>query len=123
NILKAEGRTQDAIQALKEILSSTAKRTYNQGERANRVGLLERLAGMQRDADQIADAVATFRTIAELDPDSASRASAEIIETYRVGKELPKAEQEASAAEKKWPNDRVVRLTRAEPLAETGKVN
>src|SRR5262249_15110291 len=54
NILKAEGRTQDAIQALKEILSSTAKRSYNQGERANRVSLLERLAGMQRDADQIA---------------------------------------------------------------------
>jgi len=123
NILKAEGRTQDAIQAMKEILTSTAKRSYNQGERANRVLLLERLAGMQRDADQTADAVATFRTIAELDPDSAARASAEIIETYRVGKELPKAEAEAQAAEKKWPTDRVVRLTRADLLAEMGKVN
>jgi len=44
NILRAEGRTQDAIAATKDILSSTAKRSYNQGERANRVSLLEKLA-------------------------------------------------------------------------------
>jgi tetratricopeptide (TPR) repeat protein len=123
NILKAEGRTQDAVQAIKEILSSTAKRSYNQAERGTRVSLLERLAIMQRDADQIADAVATFRSIAELDPDSAARASAEIVETYRIGKDLAKADQEAQAAEKKWPTDRVVRLTRADLMAEMGKVN
>ena len=123
NILRAEGRTVDAIQSLKEILTSTAKRSYNQGERASRVVLLERLSGMQREADQTADAVATLRQMSELDPESASRASAEIIETYRTGKELQKAEQEATAAEKKWPNDRILKLTRADLLAETGKVN
>jgi tetratricopeptide (TPR) repeat protein len=123
NILRAEGRTQDAIQALQEILDSTAKQSYNQSERGNRIVLLERMADMQRDADQTAGAVATLRQIPDLDPDAAPRASAEIIETYRLGKEFAKAEQESQAAERKWPNDRVLRLTRADLMAEMGKSN
>src|SRR5437660_9596134 len=78
---------------------------------------------MQRAGDQTADAVSTLRQVSELDPDAAPRAEAEIIETYRVGKEFNKAEQEVQTAEKKWPNDRVIRLTRADLQSEMGKTN
>jgi tetratricopeptide (TPR) repeat protein len=121
-ILEAEGKTPEAIQLLKDILSSTAKRSYTQGDKQNRVALLERLATMYRMTDQTEPAVDTFRQIAELDPDVAPAMSAEIVETYRAGKEYQKAEQEAEAAVKKWPADRAVHLTHAMVLAEMGKI-
>ncbi|PYT18151.1 MAG: hypothetical protein DMG59_05295 [Acidobacteria bacterium] len=121
SILEAEGKTAEAIQLLKDILASTAKRSYNQSEKASRVALLERLASMYREADQTEPAVETFRQMAELDPDLGARASADIIETYQLGKEFAKAEQEADAAIKKFPSDRNVRISRARLLADLGK--
>ena len=52
-ILEAEGKTQQAIQTLKDILESTAKRTYTRPERSMRVALLQRLAELYRDGEQI----------------------------------------------------------------------
>ncbi len=122
-ILEAEGKSSDAIQLLKDILSSTAKKNYSQADKQNRIALLERLATMYRAADQTEQAVDTFRQIADLDPELAAPMSAEIVETYRAGKEYQKAEQEAEAAVKKWPNDRAVHLTHAMILAEMGKID
>src|SRR5262249_31736513 len=85
--------------------------------------LLERLATMYRSTDQTDQAVDTFRQIADLDSELAPAMSAEIIETYRGGKEYQKAEQEAESALKKWPNDRAVHLTHAMMLAEMGKTD
>lgn len=122
-ILEAEGKQAEAIQALKDILSSTARRNYSQADKQVRVELLGRLGVMYRAADQTDQAVDTFRQIADLDPERAPGISAEIVETYRAAKEYPKAEDEASAALKKWPNDRGVHLTHAMILAEMGKVD
>jgi tetratricopeptide (TPR) repeat protein len=123
NILEAEGKTSDAIQTLREILSATEKRTYNPNERGTRKALLERLGSLQREADQSDQAVETYRQLAQLDPESGPRAAALIIETYRQAKQLNKAQQEAESAEKRWPNDRPLRLVRASLLAEMGKVD
>jgi tetratricopeptide (TPR) repeat protein len=123
NILEAEDRTSDAAQMLKDILTSTNKRSYNQSERANRVALLDRLAGLYRTLDQTDAAVDTYRQMAEVDPMLASRSEAEVIETYRIGKEFGKAQQEADAAVKKFPDDRTIRVVRASMLAEMGKVD
>jgi tetratricopeptide (TPR) repeat protein len=57
----------------------------------------------------------------DLDPDLAPRASAEIIETYRLARDYKKATEEADAAAKKYPNDRLVRIGRASLLADLGK--
>lgn len=122
-ILEAEGKPQDAIQVLKDILSSTEKRFYSQSERANRVALLEQLGGMYRNADQVDLAVAAYRQMAELDADLGSRVAAEIVETYRQGHQFTKARQEAEAAHKKWPQDRVVTLVYASVLADLGDVD
>jgi len=121
NLLEAEGRTTEAIARLKDILEATAKKGYSASERGNRVILLERLGLLHRAAEQTALAVEVFQQMAQLDPDLSARAAAQIIDTYRQGKEFPKAEQEAEAAARKFPADRTTTLVRASLLADLGK--
>jgi tetratricopeptide (TPR) repeat protein len=123
SILEAEGKTPQAIQLLKDILSGSAKRSYNQAERASRVGLLERLARLNRSIDQVDAAVDAFRQMVDLDPQLGPRAEAEIIDAYRAGKQFSKAEQEADAAIKKSPSDRTLVMVRATLLADMGKID
>ncbi len=123
NLLDAEGKVPEAIKTMGDILATTAKKTYNASERANRVMLLERLGFLYRSREQWAPAVETFRLIGELDPDAAAKSSAQIVETYRIAKDFPKAEQEADAGIKKYPSDRVVRSVRASLLADMGKTD
>jgi tetratricopeptide (TPR) repeat protein len=123
NILEAEDRTTEATQLLKEVLDSTTKRNYNQAERGNRTALLERLAGLYRAMDQTDQAIDAYRQIADVDPTLAPRSSAQVIDAYRTGKEYTKAQQEADAAIKKWPDDRMIRMTRDSMLAEMGKID
>ena len=123
NILEAEGKTTEAINTLKDLLISTAKRSYSSGEKGNRALLLERLGLMYRGAEQYNDAVATFRQIADLDSSLGARAEAQIIDTYRIAKEFQKAVEEADAASKKYPDDKVLLSVRASVLAEVGRAD
>ncbi|MEQ1885294.1 MAG: tetratricopeptide repeat protein [Bryobacteraceae bacterium] len=123
NILEAEDRIPEAIQSLKDIIQSTTKRNYNQGERAYRVALLERLATLQKSMDQTEAAVDTFRQMSDVDPSLGSRVAAEVIDAYRSGKEFAKAQQESEAAGRKYPEDRRLRMVRNSLLAELGKVD
>jgi tetratricopeptide (TPR) repeat protein len=123
SLLAAEGRTPEAIKALKAILDSTSKKTYNADERNNRVSLLDGLGGLYQKVEQYTAAVDTYRQMSELDPDAAPRATAEIVDTYRQAKDFPKAEAEAEAASKKYPNDRLVRGVHASLLADLGKTD
>jgi tetratricopeptide (TPR) repeat protein len=122
-LLATEGRTSEAIKALKAILDSTAKKTYNADERNNRVSLLDGLGGLYQKSEQFSAAVETYRQMAELDPDVAPRASAEVVESYRQAKDFPKAEAEAEAASKKYPADRLVIGVHASLLADMGKTD
>ncbi len=122
-LLESEGKTQEAITTLNGILESTARRTYNTENRQARVSLLEKLNALYRIADETENAVGTLRKMAELDADLAPRIVPDIIDTYRLGKNFQKAEQEADAAMKKWPNDRDIRAARASLLADLGKTD
>jgi tetratricopeptide (TPR) repeat protein len=122
-ILQREGKTADGIEVIRGILQQTELRTYDPAQLGARVELLEQLAVMQRLADQTQPAVDTYRQIATLDPSRAPQASASIIDTYMGGKEFSKAQDEADAAFKKFPNDPEVRLGRALLLAEMGKTD
>jgi tetratricopeptide (TPR) repeat protein len=122
-LLATEGRTSEAIKALKAILDSTTKKTYNADERNNRVSLLDGLGGLYQKIEQFSAAVETYRQMAELDPDVAPRASAEVVESYRQAKDFPKAEAEAEAASKKYPADRLVIGVHASLLADMGKTD
>jgi len=123
NLLEAEGKSEAAIATLKKLLDDTARKNYNAAEKASRTVLLERLAGLYRDARQFPKAVEALRQIAEVDPAAEARVSANIVETYRVGKDFKSALTEADAAVKKFPKDRVVRVVHASLLADMGRVD
>ncbi|HLX46184.1 MAG TPA: tetratricopeptide repeat protein [Bryobacteraceae bacterium] len=122
-LLEAEGKTAEALQAMKSLADSTAKRSYNQKEKGIRIELLERLAAMYKLADRTQEAVDTLKDIINLEPQVGPQMTAEIVDTYRQGKEYTKAEQEAEAAVKKWPSDRAVHIAHARVLTDMGKVD
>src|SRR5665213_887041 len=122
-ILQAEGKAAEAIDVLKGIIQKTQQASYDPAQLENRDELLEQLAVMQRLADQTQPALDTYRQMAVLDPSKAPHASASIIDTYMGGKEFQKAQDEADAAIKKFPNDREVRVGRDSLLAEMGKTD
>ena len=121
SLLEAEGRHADAISTMKQLVDSTESKSYSPPERANRMGLLERLGDLYRSNEQYALAVDTFKKMQDLDPDAGPRASGQIVNTYRAAKDYTRAVAEAEAAFKKYADDRSVGLTRAALLAEMGK--
>ncbi len=123
NLLEAEGKSPEAIAALKQILDGTAKKTYSAPESANRVLLVERLGLLYRANEQFTEAVQTFEQMPQLDATTAPRAAAQIIDTWRQAKEFLKAEQAADAAFGKYPDNRTVKLIRAQVLADVGRTD
>ena len=123
NLLEAEGKTADAIARLRAMLDATAKKSYSAGEQTNRVLLLDRLGDLYRMNEQFPEAVGTYREIAQLDANAGARVSASIVETYREAGDFRKAELEADAACKKYPDDRAVKVVRASLLADMGRTD
>ena len=123
SLLESEGKFPEAVKSLKDILSATAHKSYNPSEKANRIMLLERLALIYRTSEQTNPAVEAYRQISELDPDAAPKVAAQVVDTYRAAHEYPKADQEAEAAVKKYPEDRAVRSVRASLFADIGKID
>jgi len=112
-LLEAEGKMQDAVTRLQEILNAMPRRPDSIADRSNRVILLERLGYLYRMTEQTAKAVAAYREIAEIDPSAAAKSAAQIVDAYRAGKDYASAEREMKAALEKYPNDRIVKLLAA----------
>jgi tetratricopeptide (TPR) repeat protein len=123
SILESEGKLPDAINTLKAIVESTSHGGSEPGQKAVQAELLEHLAFLYRENEQWTQAIATYRQILDLDPDTGGRAEAQIIDTYRAAKEMSKAQQEADSALKKYPDDRAVKAMHASLLADTGKTD
>jgi tetratricopeptide (TPR) repeat protein len=123
NLLEAEGQTEQAIAALRKLLGDTTRRQYAAAEAANRVMLLERLGILYRSAGQYPQAVETFRQIPGVDAEAGARVAAQVIDTYRLAKDYKTALQEADAAVKQYPEERMAKLMRASVLGEMGRVD
>ncbi len=123
NLLEAEGKLPQAISTLKEILANTAKKDYSPSERANRAILLEHLGFLYRSNEQYDLAVDAFRQIVQLDPDSAARAEAQIVDTYRTGRNYAKAVEEAAAAAKQFPGNPMITEIHASVLGDVGRTS
>jgi tetratricopeptide (TPR) repeat protein len=121
NLLEAEGKPAEALAAMKDMLDSTARRSYLPTEKTVRVNLLERYALMQRNNEQFADAIKSFEEIQTLDSSAANKVQAQIVETWRQAKDYPKADALATDFLNKNPNDRMMRRIKAILLSETGK--
>lgn len=122
-ILEDEGKPNDALKAMKDLVVSTEKRSYSPREKDVRAELLGELAQMYLSLDQTEAGVEAYRQVGELDPDKGPAVSASIIEAYRQGKDFQKAEQESDAAVKKYPTDAAVHAAHALLLADAGKVD
>lgn len=120
-LLEAEGNGPKAISVLDGLMAETKKSQYTDPERGLRIQVVELLARMQRGANRIADAVASFRMISELNPPAAPRVEVEIIETLMAARDFKGARAAADAALKKFPEERLIRLEHASVLANTGQ--
>jgi tetratricopeptide (TPR) repeat protein len=123
NLLDAEGKTDQAIALLKGIIEETARKSYSAAEKTNRAMLLERLGTLYRGANRPQEAVATFRQIADLDPEGSARVAVQIIDTYRMARDYKTAQQEADAALRRFPKDRMVVTVHASLLADSGRID
>jgi len=121
HLLALENKLGDASKALKDILDATAKKSYDPAQKSNRARMMEELGVLYRQNDQVDQSVATFRDMETLDPDTFTRAEAQIITTYRQAKDYTKATQEADAALKKSPDDRSLHAVRAEIYSDQNK--
>ena len=123
NLLDAEGKPEEAVALLKGILDETTKKSYSIAEQGNRAMLLERLGLLYRSANRNQEAVDTFRQIAALDSQGGARALVHVIDTWRMAREHRKALQEAEAAARLFPNDRLVKMAHASVLADAGRTD
>ena len=107
-LLEAEGKTDDAIAAMKSLLDTLPRRNYSSRDSKERSRLVKELAFLYLDAKQYPAAIDTFKQYATLDTDDDAQvfAAAQIIETYRVSGDLATAEREAQASIKKFADNR-----------------
>jgi len=128
-LLEAEGKTDEALAGLKSILDETQRNKYPEAEIHRRTTLLEEYGALSRNAKKYPQAVEAFKQMGALydmsdsGKDGASRASVQLIETYRQSKDFDTAMKEADAALKKFPDVRMVQVEHATVLADLGKVD
>jgi predicted Zn-dependent protease len=122
-VYQAQGRYDDAIQVLQDLLKKTAKAdtAYSQSEKNNRTVFLERLGTVYRDNNNDALAIETFRKMLTLGDDNAERGYQQIIDTYREAKQWAQATDVAKEAVQKLPNDRGLQMVYASQLADSGQ--
>jgi tetratricopeptide (TPR) repeat protein len=86
-----------------------------------RIGMLRSLAGMQKDADRVQDAVATFRQISDLNPQAAPVVERDVIEVLAEAKDFKGARAAADAALRKYSEDKDIQMEHASLLATLGE--
>jgi tetratricopeptide (TPR) repeat protein len=123
NLFQAEGKTDQAITNLKNLVQQTTRRNYSPADARSHAMLLDKLGTLYRDSGQQQLAVETFRQIGSLVAEDAPRAAVQIIDTYRQAKDFDSATREADAALKKYPGERLVVLAHASLLADRGKTD
>lgn len=123
-LLEHEGKRAEAITVLKSILDDTAKKTYSEGERSNRVIFLRSLGNDYVMTEQYPQAIDTFRQMIAVEPDSAPDAEVAIIDAYRAQKNYADALRESETALKKYPKaSRMLTVEHAQVLSDDGKTD
>jgi tetratricopeptide (TPR) repeat protein len=123
SLLEAEGKTKEAISTLEDILVKTAKISYAPPEKKNRAVFLEQLGMLHRADENYTEAEKAFRTIGELDPESAPRSRALIVDTYRSARQYEQAVKASEAAVKEFPDSRSLTMQYGSVLSETGNAD
>ena len=120
-ILEAQGKYEEAATALQKLTSRPLPPDARAGDKSNRALFLERLGNIYREAGRPMLAMETFRKIIDLGGDEAARGYQDVIDAYRDQKQWNEATRLAQEAVKKIPDDKGLKLTLAQQLADTGK--
>lgn len=125
NLLDAEGKADNAISVLDQIIESTAKKDYTEADKGTRARLLERLGVLYRSSGKYPESLGALHQILDMEPDQNARDTAysRLVETYRVSKNMPGGLREVDAGLKKYPKDRNLALLHASVLADMGKTD
>jgi len=122
-ILEAQGKYDEAAQVLQKLTGRPLPPDARAGDKSNRALFLERLGNIYREAGRPLLAMETFRKIVDLGGDEASRGYQEMIDSYREQKQWNEATKVAQEAVKKLPQDKGLKLTLAQQLADSGKAD
>ena len=125
-VYQAQGRYDDAIKLLQDLVKRKRRRAKpdrSQADRNNRAIFIERLGMVYREQENYTAAVDTFRKMLPSGDENARSGYQEIIDTYREAKQWPQATAVAKEAVQKMPNDRDLRMVLDSQLADTGEVD
>ena len=122
---EAQGKFDDAIQILQDLITKNQKpaANYSNSERNNRSVFLERLGSIYRETGRDQLAIETFRKMIELGDESTKRAYSQIIDTHRDQKQWNQAIATAEEAVKALPKENDMKLVLAGQLADNGKAD
>ena len=120
---ETEGKTEDAINRIKQVLAASAKagpNYYTSQEKTNRGIFLEKLGGLYLDEHNFPAAEDIFAQMQELGGETAIRGRVKLIETYQENREYDKALAASAEAVKENPQSRELATARASLLAAAG---
>lgn len=122
-ILEAQGKYEDAASVLQKLVAHPLPANARAGDKSNRALFLERLGNVYREAGRPLLSLDTFRKIIDLGGDEAARGYQDVIDSYRDQKQWSEATKTAQEAVKKLPNDKGLKLTLAQQMADNGKAD
>jgi tetratricopeptide (TPR) repeat protein len=122
-ILEAQGKYEDAATVLQKLVAHPLPPNARAGDKSNRALFLERLGNVYREAGRPLLSLETFRKIIDLGGDEAARGYQDVIDSYRDQKQWSDATKTAQEAVKKLPNDKGLKLTLAQQMADNGKAD
>jgi tetratricopeptide (TPR) repeat protein len=120
-IYAAQGRFEDAIRVLSSAVTSLKSQpAAAPSNRRSLAVLYEQLGRIYRDSGNYTAAVNTFAELAQLGSEEALRAALQVIETFRLARDLPHALEAADRAVAQFPQDREIHVARALLYGEKG---
>jgi tetratricopeptide (TPR) repeat protein len=118
------GKYEKAEEGFKQLLKLTEKTsgTYSVPEKQNRTVFLYHAGLVAQQLEKYTQAIEFFSQIKSLNPDGDNRADLNIIDTFRMARQLDKSLDLCDASIKASPGESDFKILRAELLAESGKV-
>ena len=123
-VYEAQGRYEDAIRVLSEAVTGVKGQSASIPSRRRSLAVLyQQLGQLYRDTQNFQPAVNTYEELGRLGEEEDRRARLLIIDTYRTGKDLPKALQAGKEAVAKYPKDPAIKSSYALLLGETSQTD
>jgi predicted Zn-dependent protease len=113
-IYQDQGRFDDAVRVLSGAVAATKGDTQVAPSRRRTLAILYQLLGqIYSDADKTPSAIGALQEMAKLGPEEDRRARWLMVDTYRTGRDLPHAFEEARKGLKDYPDDRPLHISQA----------